>query len=293
MFSLVGFLLKHPLSGKFGFSASFRFLRWQIKSRLISRRFVHKWIGDSSFFVRNGETGLTGNIYVGLHEFQDMVFLLHLLRSGDLFIDIGANSGSYTILASSVVGANSLAIEPAPSAYARLVANIKLNQMESRVDARNVGLSSEVGQFLLTVDSDTTNHLVAGETTERTTLVDVYTADNICSGQSPTLIKIDVEGWELEVLKGAHDTLNNQSLLAIILEINGSGEKLGVADERVLDYLLKFGFEPYHYEPFSRRLSKMNGRNFGGGNTIFIRDPELALMRIQSAERRKILRTYL
>ena len=44
-------------------------------------------------------TGATGNIYCGLYEFLDMAFLLHFLRNGDLFGDIGSNIGSYTVLA--------------------------------------------------------------------------------------------------------------------------------------------------------------------------------------------------
>ena len=56
-------------------------------------------------------TGATGNIYAGLHEFVDMAFCLHLLRSGDLFVDVGANIGSYTVLASKVAGANSVTLE--------------------------------------------------------------------------------------------------------------------------------------------------------------------------------------
>ncbi len=57
-------------------------------------------------------TGATGNIYAGLHEFDDMAFFLHLLRPEDMFADVGSNIGSYTILASGVVGAKSVAFEP-------------------------------------------------------------------------------------------------------------------------------------------------------------------------------------
>lgn len=81
-------------------------------------------------------TGATGNIYTGLHEFIDMAFCLHLLRPGDLFIDVGANVGSYTILASKVVGANSFTLEPVPETFKRLKRNININDIVSLVDAR-------------------------------------------------------------------------------------------------------------------------------------------------------------
>ena len=55
-------------------------------------------------------TGATQNIYCGLQEFEEMAFLLHFLRKDDLPLDIGANIGSYTILAASSVGARTMAI---------------------------------------------------------------------------------------------------------------------------------------------------------------------------------------
>ena len=72
-------------------------------------------------------TGATGNIYAGLHEFNDMAFCLHLLRSGDLFVDVGANIGSYTVLASKVAGANSITLEPVPQTFERLKRNVNIN----------------------------------------------------------------------------------------------------------------------------------------------------------------------
>jgi hypothetical protein len=66
---------------------------------------VHTWIDGAKFFVRRGETGLTGNVYAGLHEFADMGYLLHVLRAQDTFIDGGANVGAYTILACVARGA--------------------------------------------------------------------------------------------------------------------------------------------------------------------------------------------
>jgi len=66
---------------------------------------LHEWINGSRFLVKNGEPGLTGNIYTGVHEFSEMGYLPHILRPEDMFFDIGANVGSYMILASSAVGA--------------------------------------------------------------------------------------------------------------------------------------------------------------------------------------------
>ncbi len=75
--------------------AVIRYIKWQVGSRLVPGDVIYQWINNSKVVARNGETGITGNIYCGLHEFPDMAFLLHVLREEDLFVDIGANVGSY------------------------------------------------------------------------------------------------------------------------------------------------------------------------------------------------------
>ena len=95
------------------------------------------FVNETKLLVAPGMTGATGNIYTGLHEFQDMAFALHVLRPNDLFVDIGANVGSYTVLAASV-GAKSISVEPIKIAFDHLMRNIHLNGISDRVDARNM-----------------------------------------------------------------------------------------------------------------------------------------------------------
>lgn len=105
LLTIIKFITHHPLNRGHKLRAIIRFVKWQIGSRLVNGSIVYDWVNGAKFLVKTGETGLTGNIYTGLHEFQDMGFLLHFLRPEDLFVDIGANVGSYTILACAAVGA--------------------------------------------------------------------------------------------------------------------------------------------------------------------------------------------
>ena len=82
----IKFITFHPLNKDDKLKAIIRLMRWQIGSRLLPGAVEYDWINGSKFLVRTGETGLTGNIYTGLHEFSDMAFLLHVLRPDDLFI---------------------------------------------------------------------------------------------------------------------------------------------------------------------------------------------------------------
>ncbi len=123
-------------------------------------------------------TGATVNLYCGLHEFNDMTFLIHLLREDDCFIDIGANIGSYTVLASAHVGARTISIEPVPATFLNLVRNISINQINEKVTAHNIALGSKKGTINFTNAYDTMNH-VSVPNEINTISVNVDTLDNI------------------------------------------------------------------------------------------------------------------
>jgi hypothetical protein len=116
--------IRHPLNREHKLQAIIKFLRWQIGSRIAPGAIVYQWVNGSKFIVRPGETGLTGNVYCGLHEFADMAYVLHVLEPDDLFIDIGANVGSYTILACAAKQARGYCFEPIPSTFEKLMENI-------------------------------------------------------------------------------------------------------------------------------------------------------------------------
>jgi hypothetical protein len=126
------FFAAHPLTRDAPLKAWARFIDWQIKSRL-KEVVVVPWIGGQRLAAQRGMTGATGNIYAGLHEFAGMMLALHFLRQGDLFLDIGANVGSYSVLASGVCGARSWAFEPAPETVDSLRRNISINGLEELV----------------------------------------------------------------------------------------------------------------------------------------------------------------
>ena len=278
------FIIEHPLNQAQKFRSIVRYARWQIGSRLIPGKIVHNWIGGAKFFVKTGETGLTGNIYTGLHEFHDMGFLLHYLRNEDLFVDVGANVGSYTILACATVGAAGIAFEPIPSTFKRLENNIRLNQLEEKVKCVNKGVGAESGSIAFTSNSDTTNHALATlERVEDGVNVDVVTLDAELEELLPSLIKIDVEGFETQVLAGGHRTLEKKSLNAVIMELNGSGKHYGYDESKILEVMLGFGFRSYSYNPLTRSLIDLEGKKLGEGNTLFIRDLSDVEQRLKQA----------
>ena len=249
-----------------------RWLRWSLCSRLAPGAVVVPFVGGTSLMGVRGMNGAVESVHVGVAEFEDMAFLLHLLRPDDLFADIGANLGAYSVLASGVAGARSLACEPVPAAFDLLTKNLRLNGIEERVQALQLGVSGGETKLHITVGRDTMNHVVSGDAGEDTVVVAAETLDTLLEGRVPTLLKIDVEGFEGAVLRGAKRTLANPALRAAIIEINDCGRRYASNSAEILERMAGHGFQPVAYDPLSRRLSALEGHNPAGNNTLFVRD---------------------
>jgi FkbM family methyltransferase len=284
----VRFILKHPLSRKRKFPAFKRWIRWQVGSRILGMPMVSEFVEGSRLLISKGMTGATGNFYTGLHEFEDMAFVLHGLRCNDLFIDIGANVGSYTVIAGATVGAKCIAFEPVRSTFNHLVDNVNLNDIADRVQCLNIGIGKETGTLMFSLTADTMNHVLTDSQPEEGIEVCVQKLDDVVQVQQPSILKIDVEGWETQVIHGAHQTLSSQTPMAVLMEF-GWGEKYGFDEEKVHHQMLDYGFETVVYEPFQRNLKSLVGQHHAIGNTIYVKDTGFWRDRLISAPRYRVL----
>lgn len=273
----------HPITRGDRTRAVLGFFRWQLGSRLVDGPVVVPLVNDARLVLRRGMHGATGNLYVGLQEFEDMAFVLHALRPDELFVDIGANVGVYTVLAGAV-GARSVAFEPVPDTYRDLLANLAINDLGERAEARNEGLGRAPGTLRFTTGEGPVNHVVGeNEASSNTLELPVVTLDAALGDRTPTLMKIDVEGFETEVLAGARDTLARPGLQAIVIELNESGARYGYRDDAIHADLLGFGFEPVAYDPFERSLRTLE-RNARRGNTLYVRGRAEIAERLRDAD---------
>jgi FkbM family methyltransferase len=292
------FIAHHPLTKRKKFPAIRRFLKWQVVSRLAPGRLEVPFVEHTKLLVGRGMTGATGNYYTGLHEFRDMAFLLHLLRSGDDFIDVGANVGSYTVLASGVVGARTLCFEPAPQTFSSLTDNIVLNGLSSRVQAVQAAVGAVEGEVRFTTDRDTMNHIerpsekdikTAADGRPASIRVPLHPLDRWAHDVRPVLLKVDVEGFEADVLAGAAAILQSLGLLAILIE-NNEGVAAMTSPGSVHNRLLDAGFSPANYDPFSRSLTTSSSKDVGDScNGLYVRDRGTAGERLRSSRPFRVL----
>ena len=171
-----------------------------------------------------------------------MHFVRDYLTAGDRFIDVGANVGVFTLTVASVAGSVAEAFEPSSTAFPRLVENIELNLPGARVHAYRAAVGREPGTVHLTMGLDAMSrivdeaaHDVPSEEVELVSLDECFG-----DGGDVALVKVDVEGLEEDVLRGASNLLARVRP-TLIIEAN---DRQAIA--RVLDPL---GYRQYSYDP--------------------------------------------
>lgn len=278
--STAKFIRQHPLGGLGGI---LRFCRWQILSRLHGgSTALIPWIDDSLLAVRRGEHGLTGNIYCGLHEFEEMSFFLCVLHEDDLFIDVGANGGSYTVLASKVRGCRVLAFEPAPLNHQVLLRNIRANNLLGLVEARQEAVADFTGSAYMTSSAGATSSLSRDLDRAAEEAIPVIRLDDAANcGTARVFIKIDVEGGEEGVIRGAYNLLQSPETLAVCVEVSWHGDELTPESQRIVELLQGLSYQIFHFSPPNKEFRR--GPDRGSRNVIASRDLELLRTRIAAA----------
>jgi len=219
-------------------------------SRIEARRRGIEWVLDLN-------EGIDLAIYVmGAFEPETIRAYRRLLRPGGVAVDIGANMGAHTLhLARSVSeGGRVIAFEPAAAAYVRLCRNLDANPaLRSPVTALQVMLSKDdrstpqpeiYASWPLGQSANAhPDHSGVAVSTEGAVAMSLDTAlhDNVVARVD--LIKIDVDGFEMEVLDGATNTLE-AARPAIVMELAPyTLEERGEAPDAPADMLARLGYE--------------------------------------------------
>jgi FkbM family methyltransferase len=180
----------------------------------------------------------------GKFEADKVRALQQLLKPGMTFVDVGANKGDFTLLAAKMMGDRGriIAFEPVPDNLHWLRKSIALNGYRS-IEVVEIALSDSAGRALIHLGPFSGWHSLldteggTGETIEvETQTLDAFLEER---GASADVIKIDVEGAELQVLKGAERTLAAGRPLTVFVECH---PHRGVDTAEVWDVFARHGF---------------------------------------------------
>ena len=189
----------------------------------------------------------------GDFESAETCFVERLLRPGMTALDVGAHHGYYTLLASTLVGSQGrvIAFEPSPRERIRLERHVRINKC-TNVQIEPLALASEKSRadlYLVEGSEDYCNSLrpPAVRSPTKTVPVEVTSLQEFLSHQRMgpiDFIKLDVEGAELEVLKGAGEALQNQPRPVLMVEVYESRtEPWGYRSREIVQLLSKAGYD--------------------------------------------------
>ena len=134
------FIWNHSLVKNERLGAIYRYIKFHFRYRN-GQECIIPFL-EHSLLIKKGE-GSQAHYYTYLEDFEEMLFLLHFLDMDDRFIDIGANIGSYSILASTIIGCHTLSFEPSVKNYKILSFNVQLNNVQSTIKLYNYALGDK------------------------------------------------------------------------------------------------------------------------------------------------------
>jgi FkbM family methyltransferase len=200
--------------------------------------------------------------FSGAYIQRDLEYLFPLLiKQGDQYLDIGANIGMTAMMASVLIGrrGKGLAFEPNPEVFARLKRHFELNHI-SNIEPVPVALSNQEAEMNLFVPNRFSGYGslsaapgVSGRSFTIRTLRGGSYVDSLDPAKA-TIIKIDVEGFEVKALSGIEDFLGRPEV-AIVSEVSvGLLRRAGDSPEGLFELLTKHGFRPFTFELRSGRF---------------------------------------
>jgi FkbM family methyltransferase len=232
-----------------------RFMRYRVPEPRLSREVILR-SRTGRFVLRRGTAD--GWVVGGGYEPHVHEFLASALRPGQVFVDVGAHIGRYTVMAGRLLGPGGvvIAVEPGPDNFDALLKNVRQNALANVIPIKAACWSSD-GELQMIFSSPVTSfwHRV-GPLTESRARVSARSLDTITHDLglgAIDVIKIDTEGAGPEVLEGARTILSGSPAVQVLFE----------------------AIRPHELERSSRTLQELGFtvRRLGGDEYLATRQP--------------------
>jgi FkbM family methyltransferase len=253
--------LSQRLNCVFSSSRPFKFIVSRILWHSQLCRFFK--IKCKNYVLRFYPSALSASMWLDPNERRDDdIFLAAYLKEGDVVLDIGANIGTVALESAALTGCNGriFAFEPHPRIFKYLNSNIKINNFKN-IETFNTALGDHEGTIMLTDNySDDQNKVQLDSSSRNIHKISIRPLDNILIDRLMNidriaLMKIDVEGYELFVIRGARKILSRCECV-YIESYEEHFNKYGYTTSDMLNILENNGF--YLYKRNDGRFMRIN-----------------------------------
>lgn len=252
------------------YSRIFRKLTRSLHLSNILRKWYYLWSRPRNKVLNLEVSSISGQFYIqtpgelrilesmgggGCGEQRILEILISYLRPKDVFYDIGSHVGLYTVFLAKAVGklGKVIAFEPEKQNYEHLLDNVKLNHLRNvYVFQRALGDREEERKLYLGEDTGNASLVRPYLTEGNYELVKVVKGDLFVKENylpMPRVVKIDVEGYEYNVIKGLHRILAHPTCELVCCEVHPTLLPIEVKPEVVLDLLKSLGFGRINFYP--------------------------------------------
>lgn len=185
----------------------------------------------------------------GRWDKNEMAALQHIVKPGDNIIEVGANFGVNTLMMSKLTGdaGKIVAFEPNPNVYGYLEKSLDLNKMNNvevkRLAAGGIERTASMALSTLNIGGS----YIIGEQLESKIKIKVVRLDDAVKMSRVDILKIDAEGSEEEIIDGAHDIINSNKDITIVMEWSKDQIlRQGGDPARFMEKIKKYGFNIWH-----------------------------------------------
>ena len=252
-------LLTHTLNENQKIKTFFRIFWWKINQLFFKIPAVIQITKTAKLICYPDSSYGSFVVYAKFPEYEEMKFIESIIVDRDIVVDVGANIGAISVLAASK-GKNVLvfAFEPTKKIIPLFLENVGINHFGNKIKLIEKAVADKNGkiEFILESESEI-NHIASSQNTkrEKSISVDCITLDKFFKDNSLkkiNFLKVDVEGAELLVFKGAKECFEKQQVEMILFELNENASYFKYTKNKIVKFLKKNSFDIYRFNQEGR-----------------------------------------
>lgn len=245
-------IFTHPLNREKPLSTLLRVIWWKVNQIIFHLPVIYQ-ITPNRKCICYPDSSYGGLIvYLGMPEYEGNSYILNNLKPNDTFIDVGACIGDYSLFASSIITKGHIyAFEPYKKSIEMFEENILLNEIKNITVFDGVASDKNGYEYLSIEKESEVNHIVHEKNMHNGIKVPSVTLDRYITENNikkVAILKIDVEGSEMKVLKGAEKSIDAHKIKKILIELNKNNQFFGTSNQKIIAWLKKRQYDVYLFE---------------------------------------------